>query len=63
MKINSYDVKAEFTASLLQSSLSHEPSEIILICWFDAQEIFLNINVDSSCAASYFSSKLYCYCY
>jgi len=23
-----------------QSSVSHEPSEIILICWFNAQETF-----------------------
>jgi len=28
--------KAEFSAPLLQSSVSHDPSEIILICWFDA---------------------------
>ncbi len=27
-----------FWASLLQSSLSHDPSEIIIICWFSAQE-------------------------
>jgi len=27
----------EFSASLLQSALSHDPSEIILICWFAAQ--------------------------
>jgi len=26
-------IKAEFSASLLQSSVSHDPSEIILICW------------------------------
>ncbi len=26
--------KAEFSASLLQSSVSHDTSEIILICWF-----------------------------
>ncbi len=25
---------AEFSASLLMSSVSHDPSEIILICWF-----------------------------
>ncbi len=31
-------IKAEFSASLLQSSVSHDPSEIILISWFDAQE-------------------------
>ncbi len=30
-------IKAEFSASLLQSSVSHDPSEIILICWFTAQ--------------------------
>ncbi len=27
----------EFSASLLQSSVSHDPSEFILICWFAAQ--------------------------
>ncbi len=26
--------KAEFSASLLQSPVSRDPSEIILICWF-----------------------------
>ncbi len=25
-------IKAEFSASLLQSSVSHDPSEIILVC-------------------------------
>ncbi len=46
--------KAEFSASLLQSSVSHDPSEIILICWFAAQETFLIINnAENSCAASY----------
>ncbi len=45
---------AEFSASLLQSSVSHDPSEIILICWFAAQETFFKINVEHSCAASYF---------
>jgi len=32
------DVKAEFSASLpsLKSSVSHDPSEIILIWWLDA---------------------------
>ncbi len=33
-------IKATFSASLLQSSVSHGSSEIILICWF-AQETFL----------------------
>ncbi len=36
---------------LLQSSVPHDPSEIILICWF-AQETFINfIDVEKSCAA------------
>ncbi len=43
--------KAEFSASLLQSSVSHDPSEIIIICWFAAQETILIINVENSCAA------------
>ncbi len=49
-------IKAEFSASSLQSS------EIIIICWFAAQEIFLIIiNVENSCAAaaSYFLWKLW----
>ncbi len=33
----------EFLASFLQSSVSPDPSEIILICWFAAQETFLII--------------------
>ncbi len=37
---------AEFSASLLQSSVSHDPSEIILICWFAAQETFLIIIIN-----------------
>ncbi len=36
-------IKAEFSASLLQSSVSHDPSEIILIYWFAAQDTFLII--------------------
>jgi len=32
------DVKAEFSASLLQSSVSHDPSLIIILCWFATQE-------------------------
>ncbi len=38
-------IKAEVSASLHQSSVSHDPSEIILICWFI-------INVGNSCVAS-----------
>ncbi len=52
--------KAEFSASLLQFSVSHDPSEIILICWFAAQETFLIIiNFENSCAATYFLWKLW----
>jgi len=44
-------VELDFLASLLQSLVSHDPSEIILICWFGAQETFITINVENSCAA------------
>jgi len=41
------DGKAEFSVSLCQSSESHDPSEIIQICWFAAQETFtIIINVE-----------------
>ncbi len=33
----------EFSASLLQSTVSHDPSETILICWFATHEIFIII--------------------
>ncbi len=36
-------IKSEFSASLLQSSVLNDPSEIILICVFAAQEIFIII--------------------
>ncbi len=43
--------KAEFSASLLQFSVSHDPSEIILICRFSVQETrLITINVVNSCA-------------
>jgi len=35
-------IKAEFSVSLLQSSVSHAPSEIMKICWF-AQEMYIII--------------------
>jgi len=41
-------------ASLLPSSVSHDPSEISLICRFAAQPTFpIIINVENSCAASF----------
>ncbi len=46
-----YDSKAGFSASLLQSSVSHVPSEIIIICWFTAEEkIFIIISVKTRCS-------------
>ncbi len=35
--------KTEFTVLLHQSSVSHDLSEITLICWFAAKETFLII--------------------
>ncbi len=39
-------------AKLTGSSVSHDPSGIILICWFDTQETFviIIINVENRCA-------------
>jgi len=34
---------------LIQPSVSHDLSEIILICWFTAQTIII-INIENSCA-------------
>ncbi len=42
-------IKAVFSASLLQSSVSHDPSEIILIYWFGPQETFLIIINAENC--------------
>jgi len=50
--------KSEFTASLLPSSVSHDHSEIILICWFVAQETFLINNVLRKQSYVFFSTKL-----
>ncbi len=36
-----FECKSEFLASSLLSSVSHDPSEIILICWFAAQYLLL----------------------
>jgi len=40
--------QSKFSASLLQSSVSHGSSKIILICWFYAQEIWKNCNYSTS---------------
>ncbi len=46
-------IRIYFKMSFIQSSVSHDPSEIILICWFAAQETFLIIiiNIENSCAS------------
>ncbi len=37
--------------SFQQTSVSHDPSKIIITCWFAAQDIFIIIiNVENSCA-------------
>ncbi len=40
--------KLNFQQPLLHISVSHDPSEIILICWFGAQETFLIISVKNT---------------
>ncbi len=47
--------------SLLQSSVSHDPSEIIRICWFAAQETFLIISSDENIDDSYFCGYFFHY--
>ncbi len=37
-------VKLNFQQSLHQFSVSHDPSEITLICWFAAQELFIPLS-------------------
>ncbi len=50
-------IKAEFSASLLQSSESHD--QIILICWFGAQETFMIIIIISVQNISIFVKKIF----
>ncbi len=52
-------VKLNFQPPLFQPSGSHDPSEIILIGWSGAQEIFLIIiTVENSKAAKYFCENI-----
>ncbi len=46
--------KLNFQQPLLQSPVSHDPSEIILICWLGSQETFIIIIFIS---AKYFCGK------
>ncbi len=61
-------ITAEFSASLLQSSVSHDASEIIQICWFTDQEkclissmlktfVLLNISVETMVHISRYFDK------
>jgi len=53
-------MKAECSASLLQSSVSHDPSEITLIWGSDDQEtVMIIINFENSCADPYFCGTSY----
>jgi len=50
------------TVPVMQNwTVSHDLSEIILICWFAAQEtcIIIIINAENSCAALYFCVKIF----
>ncbi len=49
-----------FQQSLLQSSVSQDPPEIILTCWFAAQETFLiTINFENRCVTKYLWNVLF----
>jgi len=41
--------KLIFQKPLLQSSVSHNTSEILQICWFNAHKAFLIIGVENIC--------------
>jgi len=49
---NSYSVDQYYNLKL--HSVSHDPSEIILIFWLAAQETFLIINAENSCVTQYY---------
>ncbi len=48
--------KAEFSASLLQTLVSHDPSETIHICWFAPQKLFLLLSMlcNTNCDTLFF---------
>ncbi len=48
-----------FQQPLNQSSVSHDPSEIILICWFSAQETFIIIiNIENLVLLNIFAETM-----
>ncbi len=46
-----FKINAIYSSNAKQSSMVHDPSEIILICWIDAQETFLIIINVENCDA------------
>ncbi len=53
-------ISADFNCLLLQSLVSHDPSEIILICRFDTEERFLVItNLENSCLEFFLGTMMY----
>ncbi len=52
--------KLNFQQPLLQASVSHDPSEIILTCWFDAQETFLIIMLKTNSEEQHLKKKICC---
>ncbi len=52
-------MKAEFSASLLQSSVSRDPSEIIIKSWFGGQETFASIDVLSTLLLDIFAESFF----
>ncbi len=54
--------KQNFEQPLIQSSVSQDPSEIILIFWFGAQETFL-ITVEIAVLLNIFEEKIKKYIY
>ncbi len=51
--------KLNFKQLLLQSSVSHDPLEIIFICGLAAQETFIIINVENSCGNIFVESDVF----
>ncbi len=58
-KNSNLKIKAEFSASLLQSSVSRDPSEIILKSWFGGQETFASIDVFSTLLLDIFAESFF----
>ncbi len=55
---DSSDAKPIFLQPLLQSLVSIDPTDIILICWFSDQESFLIVNAKNNCATNIFEEAM-----